>query len=126
MKTYDEDAPPLSDTSPENKDSSGVSRRDFLKISSVAVTVPMVVGPTVVKVAGAELPVYGPGPVPVTLNVNGKMLKAQLEPRVTLLDALRDTFDLTGSKRVCDRAECGACTVLMDGHPTYAFSILSV
>jgi xanthine dehydrogenase YagT iron-sulfur-binding subunit len=123
MKTYDEDNPPLPESS---ENSSGVSRRDFLKISSVSVAVPMVVGPTVVKVAGAEVPVYGPGPVPVTLNVNGKMLKAQLEPRVTLLDALRDTFDLTGAKRVCDRAECGACTVLMDGHPVYACSVLAV
>lgn len=127
MKTYDEDAPPLPDTSQDtHNDSSGVSRRDFLKISSVTVAVPMVVGPTVVKVAGAEVPVYGPGPVPVALNVNGKVLKAQLEPRVTLLDALRDTFNLTGSKRVCDRAECGACTVLMDGHPVYACSVLAV
>jgi xanthine dehydrogenase YagT iron-sulfur-binding subunit len=123
MKTYDEDQVPLPETSEE---SPGVSRRDFLKISSVSVAVPMVVGPTVVKVAGAEVPVHGPGPVPVALNVNGKILKAQLEPRVTLLDALRDTFDLTGSKRVCDRAECGACTVLMDGHPIYACSILAI
>jgi xanthine dehydrogenase YagT iron-sulfur-binding subunit len=126
MKTYDEEHPPLSDTSEEDKESPGVSRRDFLKISSVSVAVPMVVGPTVVKVAGAEVPVYGPGPVPVTLNINGKMLKAQLEPRVTLLDALRDTFDITGAKRVCDRAECGACTVLLDGHPIYACSMLAV
>jgi xanthine dehydrogenase YagT iron-sulfur-binding subunit len=77
-------------------------------------------------VAGAEVPVYGPGAIPITLNVNGKTLKAQLEPRVTLLDALRDNFDITSSKRVCDRAECGACTVLMDGHPVYACSILAV
>jgi xanthine dehydrogenase YagT iron-sulfur-binding subunit len=112
---------------PQNSDTkSGVSRRDFLKISSVTVAVPMVVGPTVVKVAGAEVPVYGPGAVAVTLNVNGKPLKAQLEPRVTLLDALRDEFGLTGSKRVCDRAECGACTVLMDGKTIYACSILAV
>jgi xanthine dehydrogenase YagT iron-sulfur-binding subunit len=123
MKTYDEEHLPLSDTSDE---SSGVSRRDFLKISSFSVAVPMVVGPTVVKVAGAELPVYGPGPVPVTLNVNGNTLRADLEPRVTLLDALRDTFDITGAKRVCDRAECGACTVLMDGHPVYACSVLAI
>lgn len=123
MKACDEVHPPLPETS---EDKSGVSRRDFLKISSVSVAVPMVVGPTVVKVAGAEVPVHGPGPVPVTLNVNGKTLKAQLEPRVTLLDALRDTFDITGAKRVCDRGECGACTVLMDGHPVYACSMLAV
>jgi xanthine dehydrogenase YagT iron-sulfur-binding subunit len=124
MKKQDEEHIPLNNE--ESDTDSGVSRRDFLKISSVSVAVPMVIGPTVVKVAGAEVPVYGPGPVPVTLNVNGKPLKAQLEPRVTLLDALRDHFDLTGAKKVCDRAECGACTVLMDGKPVYACSLLAV
>src|SRR5262249_3856739 len=117
MKKLDEEILPQATDS-----ESSVSRRDFLKISGISVAVPMVVGPTVVKVAGAEVPVHGPGPVPVTLNVNGKPLKAQLEPRVTLLDALRDTFDVTGAKRVCDRAECGACTVLLDGKPIYACS----
>ncbi len=127
MKTYDEDHAPLPDSTEDtSKDSSGVSRRDFLKISSISVAVPMVVGPTVVKVAGADVPVYGPGPVPVTLKVNGKLMKADLEPRVTLLDALRDQFDLTGAKRVCDRAECGACTVLMDDKPVYACAVLAV
>lgn len=110
----------------EQSSESGVSRRDFLKISSIAVATPMVVGPAVVKVAGEEVPVYGPGAIPVTLNVNGKDLKAQLEPRVTLLDALRDHFELTGSKRVCDRGECGACTVLMDGKVAYACTVLAI
>jgi len=58
--------------------------------------------------------------------INGKSYKANLEPRVTLLDALRDEFELTGAKRVCDRAECGACTVLMDGKPVYACSVLAI
>ena len=105
---------------------SGVSRRDFMKISAVAVAVPLVLGPKVVEAAGEEVAVHGPGKVPVTLNVNGKKLSAQLEPRVTLLDALRDTFDLTGAKRVCDRGACGACTVLLDGKPVYACSVLAI
>jgi xanthine dehydrogenase YagT iron-sulfur-binding subunit len=121
MKTRDEDVAPH-----DEQTESGVSRRDFLKISSIAVATPMVVGPTVVKVAGEDVQVWGPGAAPVTLNVNGKPLKADLEPRVTLLDALRDHFDVTGAKKVCDRAECGACTVLMDGHPVYACSVLAV
>jgi len=104
----------------------GVSRRDFLKLGAVAVTVPAVIGPTVLTVEGQEVPVYGPGKTPVTLNVNGKMLKAELEPRVTLLDALRDNFELTGAKRVCDRGACGACTVLMDNKPVYACSLLAI
>ena len=104
----------------------GVSRRDFLKLGAVAVSVPAVVGPTVLKVAGEDVKVYGPGKAPVTLNVNGKMLHAELEPRVTLLDALRDHFELTGAKRVCDRGECGACTVLLDDKPVYACSTLAI
>ncbi|HMK31254.1 MAG TPA: (2Fe-2S)-binding protein [Terriglobales bacterium] len=106
--------------------SSGVSRRDFLKISGISVAVPMVVGPTLVKVEGAEVPVYGPGTTPVSLMVNGKKFTAELEPRVTLLDALRNNFDLTGAKKVCDRAECGACTVLMNGKAVYACAVLAI
>jgi xanthine dehydrogenase YagT iron-sulfur-binding subunit len=50
----------------------------------------------------------------------------QVEPRVTLLDALRDKLDITGAKRVCDRGECGACTVLLDNKSVYACSILAI
>jgi len=121
QRNEDEDRIPVDEQS-----ESGVSRRDFLKISSVVVAAPMVVGPTVVKIAGEEVKVWGPGAVPVTLHVNGKEMKAQLEPRVTLLEVLRDQFDLTGAKKVCDRGECGACTVLMDGKTVYACSILAV
>ena len=116
---------PLND-SPEKPDSSGVSRRDFLKISGISVAVPLVAGPKMVMAAGEELPVHGPGKVPMGFAINGKSLKASLEPRVTLLDALRDQFELTGAKRVCDRAECGACTVLMDNKPVYACSVLAI
>ena len=104
---------------------SGVSRRDFMKISAVGVAAPVVLGP-VMDAAAEEVPIQGPGKVPISLQVNGKKLSAQLEPRVTLLDALRDNFDLTGAKRVCDRGACGACTVLLDGKPVYACSILAI
>ncbi len=70
--------------------------------------------------------VSGPGAVPVTLDINGKPYKANLEPRVTLLDALRNHFDLTGAKKVCDRAVCGTCTVIMDGKVVYACSVLAI
>jgi len=76
--------------------------------------------------AEGEPAIHGPGKVPVSLNVNGKKLSAQLEPRVTLLDALRDQFELTGAKRVCDRGTCGACTVLLDGKAVYSCSVLAI
>ena len=56
------------------------------------------------------------GTIPVTLRVNGKTYPLQIEPQVTLLDALRERIGLTGSKKGCDRGQCGACTVLADGH----------
>jgi xanthine dehydrogenase YagT iron-sulfur-binding subunit len=49
-----------------------------------------------------------------------------VEPRVTLLDALRDSLDITGAKRVCDRGECGACTVMIDNKTVYACSMLAI
>ncbi len=104
----------------------GVSRRDFMKISGVGVALPLVLGPKMVEAAGEEVAVHGPGKVSITLTVNGKKLSAQLEPRVTLLDALRDNFDLTGAKRVCDRGVCGACTVLLEDKPVYACSVLAI
>jgi xanthine dehydrogenase YagT iron-sulfur-binding subunit len=54
-------------------------------------------------------------PRPVTLTVNGRAYTLQLEPRVTLLDALREYADLMGTKKGCDRGQCGACTVLVEG-----------
>jgi xanthine dehydrogenase YagT iron-sulfur-binding subunit len=114
------------DDAPKPETASGVSRRDFMKISAVTASLPLVLGPKVVHAAGEDVPVLGPGKVPVTLNVNGKKLQAELEPRVTLLDALRGQFDLTGAKRVCDRGSCGACTVLMDGKTVYACSVLAI
>ena len=119
-----EEENPVLEESEQPRD--GVSRRDFLKLGAVAVTVPAVAGPTVLKVAGEDVKVFGPGKTPITLHVNGKTLQAELEPRVTLLDALRDHFELTGAKRVCDRGECGACTVLIDGKPAYSCSTLAI
>jgi xanthine dehydrogenase YagT iron-sulfur-binding subunit len=104
----------------------GISRRKFLKISALTTSAPLVLGPTVLEVEGQEVHVYGPGKVPVTLNVNGKRLSANLEPRVTLLDALREKFEVTGPKRVCDRGLCGACTVMMDNKAVYACSVLAI
>ena len=107
-------------------DSSGVSRRDFLKISTISAAAVPILGTKVVQAAGERVKVYGPGKVPVELTINGQKHTLQLEPRATLLDTLRDQLDITGAKRVCDRAECGACTVLIDNKPVYACSVLAI
>jgi xanthine dehydrogenase YagT iron-sulfur-binding subunit len=109
-----------------NDKGSGLSRRNFLKVSGISLSVPLVMGHRVIKVSGAEVKVFGPGKVPIQLTINGKTLSAQVEPRVTLLDALRNELDLTGAKRVCDRATCGACTVIVDGKPVYSCSVLAI
>jgi len=109
-----------------------ISRRSFLKglgtvvVATAAVPAGAVAAGTeeLAKLAGDHT--LGPGRVPVILQVNGKALKLNLEPRVTLLDALRNYSRLTGTKEVCDRATCGACTVLLDGKPVYSCMKLAV
>jgi xanthine dehydrogenase YagT iron-sulfur-binding subunit len=85
---------------------------------------------TTVAAPGADAqsgpPVLGPGDVPVSLTVNGTRVDLRIEPRVTLLDALRMRADLTGNKRVCDRGTCGACTMIVDGRTVYACSTLAI
>jgi xanthine dehydrogenase YagT iron-sulfur-binding subunit len=68
----------------------------------------------------------GPQPVTMTLNVNGRAHTLALEPRVTLLDALRERLDLTGTKKGCDQGTCGACTVLVDGRRVNACFTLAI
>jgi aerobic-type carbon monoxide dehydrogenase small subunit (CoxS/CutS family) len=104
-----------------------LTRRDFLKGASVAVSSGLLIteAQTASSSPGPEA-VAGPGPVSISLKVNGKPHKLNLEPRVTLLDALRDYLDITGAKKVCDRGVCGACTVILDGKPVYACNLLAI
>jgi xanthine dehydrogenase YagT iron-sulfur-binding subunit len=64
--------------------------------------------------------------LPVALSVNGSHHRLLLEPRRTLLDALRYDLGLTGTKKVCDMGDCGACTVIVDGKAMYACLLLAV
>jgi xanthine dehydrogenase YagT iron-sulfur-binding subunit len=109
--------------------SSALSRRSFLKgIGTSALTVATVqagaLADEINKVSGPQP--QGPGAVPVTLTINGEARQFNLEPRVTLLDALRYSSPLTGTKEVCDRGTCGACSVLIDGKLTYACMKLAI
>lgn len=92
------------------------TRRTVLKSTAAAAAGSVAAG-GVTSVAAAEpVPdVAGGGPVEITLSVNGRRRRVVVEPRVTLLDALRERLGLTGTKKGCDRGECGACTVLVDG-----------
>ena len=62
----------------------------------------------------------------ITLQVNGRLRELEVDHRWTLLRTLRDQLDLTGAKRGCDRGECGACTVLLDGKPVYSCQLLAL
>ncbi len=62
----------------------------------------------------------------VSLTINGKPYSAEVEPRITLLSLIRDKLGLTGTKRVCDRGECGSCTVIMNGKTVYSCMMLAV
>ena len=105
------------------------SRRTFLKslgtVAATAATAQVTSVAAELEKANAEK-VIGPNAVPVTLKVNGEKLKLLLEPRVTLLDALRNYSSLTGAKEGCDRASCGACTVLINDTPVYACQKLAI
>lgn len=111
---------------PARSSPGGVSRRDFLKGSGAAVAATAVV--TAAQEADAQqgAAVVPAKPTTVKLNVNGKEHSVTIEPRVTLLDVLRNDLNFTGAKEVCTTANCGACTVLIDGKPTYACTKLAV
>ena len=105
----------------------GVTRRDFIKgmgsgALGTAVLQPLL-GQTIATKKG-RVPVYDRKTI--TLTVNGRKVDLEVGANETLLDVLRDKLDLTGAKKVCDRGECGGCTVHLDGEPVYACMVLAI
>jgi xanthine dehydrogenase YagT iron-sulfur-binding subunit len=100
----------------------GVSRRNLLRAGGVSAALPLA------AVAGA-IPAEAKAPgdaVPVVLKVNGRDHRIAVDPRTTVLDALRERIGMTGSKKGCDQGQCGACTVLIDGRRVLGCLTLAV
>ncbi len=119
-----------------------ISRRSFLKgaVATGAVATGAVATAAVAGIMGAVPPAesgagpswdgvaerLGPGAESIDLKINGSLRRLAVEPRVTLLHALRDNLGMTGTKLACDRGACGACTVHLDGKPVNSCMILAV
>ncbi len=91
------------------------ARRDFLKQSSAMMALALT-PPLVMKAAQHDEAIAGIfEKIPVSMEINGKKMALSVEPRVTLLDLLREQLQLTGTKKGCDHGQCGACTVHVNG-----------
>ena len=114
----------------DHADPPTVSRRDFLKGASVTLAGVGLAG-TVTSISTGTLspdtiPVVGPNSVRLSFTLNGKKREVEAEPWTTLLDLVRDRMDLTGTKRVCDRGACGACSMLVEGKLVNSCSYLAI
>ena len=104
----------------------GLSRRTFLKTMGIGAAATGLVHGAPAGASAAATTVLGPDSAPLELTVNGARVTVTVEPRVTLLRALRNHLGLTGAKEVCERGACGGCTVLFDGEPICACLMLAV
>lgn len=108
----------------------GVTRRSFIQtvgISAAASSVAASTESLAERTAATDEPeILGPGPINITLKVNGKQLRTTIEPATTLLEALRFHLNLTGTKEICDRGSCGGCSVLLNGQLVNSCMTLAV
>ncbi len=101
-----------------------VSRRGFITSAGVGVVGAAALGGPAEAATAKVLPAGEP--VPLTLRVNGRARQLSVLPRTTLLEALREHLGLAGTKPGCERGECGACTVLIDGVTRYSCQTLAL
>jgi aerobic-type carbon monoxide dehydrogenase small subunit (CoxS/CutS family) len=115
----------------EEKERQRVTRRGFLKgagltAAGAAILESGLVGASEAASEASSPIVVGPGRVPVMLNINGASRRLEVEPRTTLAEALRFELGLTGTKVVCDRGSCSACTIWLDGTPVCSCMTLAL
>lgn len=113
------------DSPPREKTKKAFSRRGFIKGASLAGGA---ISTGILETPAEAAPgnTVGPAAVPITLKINGKPVNVTVEPRTTLLDAMRNQIGLTGAKRVCDRGTCGACTSIVNGKAVYSCTTLAI
>lgn len=115
--------------SSEEKQKRGSTRRTFLKSAgmvSATVAGAEMLGGIAHGESDAKSSVVGPGKVPLTLRINEEVHAVNVEPRATLAEVLRDELHMTGTKVVCDRGSCSACTVMLDKTPVCSCMTLAV
>lgn len=105
---------------------SGFSRRDFLRGSGAVAAAASVSQQTTAALAQEAGAKVASGPQTITLNINGKDQQVKVEPRTTLLEALRYQLDLTGAKPICTDGSSGGATILVDGKPMQANMMLAM
>jgi xanthine dehydrogenase YagT iron-sulfur-binding subunit len=134
MKSGDSDKPGKPGKPGRQPTPATLTRRAFIKGAGAAAAAVASLGAVASADAAGETDAansdgvierLGPDPQTFELNINGKMIQVTAEPRVTLLGVLRDQLGLTGTKLVCDRGACGACTVHLDGRPVTSCMVLA-
>ncbi|MYA76777.1 MAG: (2Fe-2S)-binding protein [Gemmatimonadetes bacterium] len=128
MADRHDEARPDESSHPETKSGTRFTRRGFLKGAGAGAVTAAVAPAILVSEAGtaAAQEAEGVMSATITLDVNGQSHNVEVEARTTLADALRDRLEITGPKVVCDKGECGACTVELDGKLVFSCMTLAM